>query len=387
MKCAPVRRAASHADQAGARERACTIETPSARTRAASRPALRQIASGFLVSSPRVKCRPPARSTDAINGPPALATNGMPPASATASVISTVVRSDPAGAERGQHLQDDRAAIVGVRDCCHPARYIMRSNGEQAVTTENETTGRLDRGDGVTLAWAKLAGRGPTVVFLPGYRSDMTGDKANALAAHCAANGQALLRLDYSGHGKSGGRFEDGTVGRWAEDAMTVIQAKTTGPLVLVGSSMGGWIALLASRLLAPRLAGLIGIAAAPDFTELLMWDAMSLGERTDLMEHGALTVPSQYGESYQITRALIEDGRNQLLLGEPIDLDCKVRLLHGQRDPDVPWETALRIAEQMASEDVRVILVKDGDHRLSRPSDLSLLCATLAEILGEDGC
>jgi pimeloyl-ACP methyl ester carboxylesterase len=262
----------------------------------------------------------------------------------------------------------------------------MRRRGEQAVTSENETSGRLDRGDGVTLAWAKLAGREPTVVFLPGYRSDMTGDKANALAAHCAATGQALLRLDYSGHGKSGGRFEDGTIGRWAEDALAVIRAQTSGPLVVVGSSMGGWIALLTSRLLGPRVAGLIGIAAAPDFTELLMWDAMSPGERSELMEHGVLTVPSQYGDPYPITRALIEDGRDQLLLGEPIRLDCKVRLLHGQRDPDVPWETALRIAEQVTSDDVRVVLVKDGDHRLSRPADLSLLCATLGEVLGQDG-
>jgi pimeloyl-ACP methyl ester carboxylesterase len=254
------------------------------------------------------------------------------------------------------------------------------------MPTENTIAGRLDRGDGIELAWAKLAGSGPTVVFLPGYRSDMGGDKATALAAHCAATGRALLRLDYSGHGASGGRFEDGTIGRWAEDAMAVIAAQTEGPLVLVGSSMGGWIALLASRVLGPRLAGLIGIAAAPDFTETLMWEAMTFAERTQLMESGVLTVPSQYGDPYPITRALIEDGRKHLLLNQPIHLDCKVRLLQGQRDPDVPWETALRIAEQVTSEDVRVVLIKDGDHRLSRPADLTLLCATLREILGEDG-
>jgi len=248
------------------------------------------------------------------------------------------------------------------------------------------TTGRLDRGDGVELAWAKLPGRSPTVVFLPGYRSDMTGEKATVLAAHCAASGQALLRLDYSGHGASGGRFEDGTIGRWAEDALAVIAAETEGPLVLVGSSMGGWIALLAARVLAERLAGLIGIAAAPDFTEALMWDAMTFEERRRLMEHGVIHAPSQYGEPYPITRKLIEDGRNHLLLGGPIALDCKVRLLHGQRDPDVPWETSLRIAERATGEDVRIVLVKDGDHRLSRPQDLALLCATLRDILGEDG-
>jgi pimeloyl-ACP methyl ester carboxylesterase len=254
------------------------------------------------------------------------------------------------------------------------------------MPTETETTGRLDRGDGVALAWAKLEGRGPTVVFLPGYRSDMTGDKATALAAHCAAKGQALLRLDYAGHGASGGRFADGTIGRWAADALAVIAARTEGPLVLVGSSMGGWIALLAARTLGPRLAGLIGIAAAPDFTETLMWEAMTFAERTRLMDEGAIQVPSQYGEPYPITRALIEDGRRQLVLDRPIELACKVRLLHGQRDPDVPWEMALRIAERITGDDVRTTLVKDGDHRLSRPADLALLLATLGEILGENG-
>ncbi len=254
------------------------------------------------------------------------------------------------------------------------------------MSDDNTTTGRLDRGDGVELAWAKLAGRGPTVVFLPGYRSDMTGEKATILATHCAATGQALLRLDYSGHGASGGRFEDGTIGRWAEDALAVIAAQTVGPLVLVGSSMGGWIALLAARVLAPRVVGLIGIAAAPDFTENLMWEAMTFAERTQLMEQGVLYAPSQYGEPYAITRKLIEDGRNHLLLNQPIQLDCKTRLLHGQRDPDVPWETSLRIAECATGEDVRIILVKDGDHRLSRPQDLGLLCATLDDVLGQDG-
>ncbi len=250
----------------------------------------------------------------------------------------------------------------------------------------NETTGRLDRGDGVGLAWAKLDGRGPTVVFLPGYRSDMGGDKATALAAWCAAREQALLRLDYSGHGASGGRFEDGTIGQWAAYALAVIAAQTEGPLVLVGSSMGGWIALLASRVLGARLAGLVGIAAAPDFTETLMWEAMTFAERTKLMDEGVLVVPSQYGESYPITRLLIEDGRKHLVLGDPIELDCKLRLLHGQRDPDVPWETALRLRERATPAAERVVLVKDGDHRLSRLADLSLLCATLAEVLGEDG-
>ncbi len=249
-----------------------------------------------------------------------------------------------------------------------------------------QSTGRLDRGDGVELAWARHEGRGPTVVFLPGFRSDMTGEKASALAGFCAARGQAMLRFDYSGHGASGGRFEDGTIGRWTDDALAVIDRQSDGRLILVGSSMGGWIALLAALARPHRLAGLIGIAAAPDFTERLMWQAMTAEERATLLRDGVLRVPSRYGEAYPITLALIEDGRSHLLLDRPMALDCPVRLLHGQDDPDVPWETALRIAERLTSGDVQVILVKDGDHRLSRPQDLALLRRTLAALLGEDG-
>jgi pimeloyl-ACP methyl ester carboxylesterase len=249
-----------------------------------------------------------------------------------------------------------------------------------------ETTGRLDRGDGVELAWARLEGRSPAVVFLPGFRSDMTGDKATALAACCAERGQAMIRFDYSGHGSSIGRFEEGTIGRWTEDALVVIDRLSGGPLVLVGSSMGGWIALLAACARPNRIAALIGIAAAPDFTETLMWEAMTFEERARLMRDGVLHVPSQYGESYPITRALIEDGRTHLLLNGPIAIDCPVRLLHGQRDADVPWETALRIAERVTSQDVEVVLVKDGHHRLSRPHDLALLRRTLGTLLDEDG-
>jgi len=245
-----------------------------------------------------------------------------------------------------------------------------------------ETTGRLDRGDGIELAWALLPGRAPTVVFLPGFRSDMTGDKATALAAFCAERGQACLRLDYSGHGTSGGRFEDGTIGRWAGDALTVIDRQSEGPLLLVGSSMGGWIALLAALERKERIAGLVGIAAAPDFTESLMWQAMTFEQRSALMDEGVLYAPSQYGEPYLITRGLIEDGRSHLLLQAPIALDCPVRLLHGQCDPDVPWQTALRIAEQVNGTDVQVTLVKDGDHRLSRPQDLAVLMRTVGALL-----
>jgi pimeloyl-ACP methyl ester carboxylesterase len=249
-----------------------------------------------------------------------------------------------------------------------------------------ETTGRLDRGDGTELAWIRLAGAPPTVVFLTGFRSDLTGDKATALAAFCAERGVGTLRFDYSGHGASGGDFLDGTIGAWAADALAAIDALTAGPLLLVGSSMGGWIGLLTAVARPDRVAALIGIAAAPDFTQRLMWEAMAPSERATLQRDGVLYVPSRYGDPTPITRALIEDGANHLVLTGRIPIHCPVRLLHGQADPDVPWELALRIAEQVETADVRVILVKDGDHRLSRPADLALLRQTVAALLGEDG-
>ena len=249
-----------------------------------------------------------------------------------------------------------------------------------------EQTGRLDRGDGTHLAWARIAGAGPAVVFLPGFASDMRGAKAEALAGACAAAGRAMLRFDYSGHGESDGAFADGTICVWLADALAVIDARSDGKLILVGSSMGGWIALLAALARPARVAGLVGIAAAPDFTETLMWEAMAPAERAALIAHGCLDVPSQYGPPTRVTRALIEDGRRHLLLGGPIPLDVPVRLLHGQRDPDVPWETALRVADRVAGADVRITLVKDGDHRLSRPADLALICHTALALGGKDG-
>ena len=249
-----------------------------------------------------------------------------------------------------------------------------------------DATGRLDRGDGIALAWARQGGDGPAVMFLPGFASDMRGGKATALAAACAAAGRAMVRFDYSGHGGSGGAFADGTIGGWLRDALAVIDRLAAGPLVLVGSSMGGWIALLAALARPGRVAGLVGVAAAPDFTETLMWDAMAPPERAALARDGFLDVPSQYGPPTRVTRALIEEGRRHLLLGAPIPLACPVRLLHGQRDPDVPWETALRLADRLEAGDVRVTLLKDGDHRLSRPADLALLCHTVLALGREDG-
>jgi pimeloyl-ACP methyl ester carboxylesterase len=241
----------------------------------------------------------------------------------------------------------------------------------EAMGTES---GRLPRADGVELAWKRLAGRGPTIVFLPGFRSDMEGAKALRLAAFAAARGQAMLRLDYSGHGASGGRFEDGTIGLWTADALRVIDELTAGPLLLVGSSMGGWIGLNVAQARPERIAGFVGVAAAPDFTESLIWPSLPETARARLLAEGVIHAPSAYGDPLPITRALIEDGRRHLCLGGPIPLRCPVRLLQGQKDPDVPWQTALTIAERVESADVRVILIKDGDHRLSRETDLKAL-------------
>jgi pimeloyl-ACP methyl ester carboxylesterase len=248
-----------------------------------------------------------------------------------------------------------------------------------------EESGTLTRADGVRLAYRRLRGRGPGVVFLGGFHSDMTGQKAETLAGFCEARGQAYLRLDYSGHGASGGRFEDGTIGQWAEDAALVIERLTEGPQILTGSSMGGWIALLLAKRFPERVAGLIGIAAAPDSTEDMIDRRFTPEQRAALARDGIVHLPSAYGDPTPITRALIEDGNRHLVLRTPLPLAAPVRLLHGQQDPDVDWRLSLRTAEAIASPDVQIILVKDGDHRLSRPQDLALLTRTLATLLDED--
>jgi pimeloyl-ACP methyl ester carboxylesterase len=245
-----------------------------------------------------------------------------------------------------------------------------------------EETGRLTRADGVELAWKRQPGAGPTMVFLPGFKSDMEGSKAVFLASWAAACGQAMLRLDYSGHGVSGGRFEDGTIGLWTQDALAVIDALTEGPLLLVGSSMGGWVGLNIALARPERVMAYIGIAAAPDFTEALIWNTMPEAAQAELMATGVVYAPSDYGDPLPITRGLIEDGRQHLLMGAEIPLTCPVRLLQGQRDEDVPWNTALALAERIAGEDVQVTLIKDGDHRLSRPSDLALLLDVVEGLL-----
>lgn len=242
--------------------------------------------------------------------------------------------------------------------------------------------GYLDRGDGVRLAYAFLPGNGPTVVFLHGLMSDMEGGKALALEAHCKARGQAFLRLDCSGHGRSEGKFTDGTISRWRDDAHAVITAQTQGPLVLVGSSMGGWLALLLAKAMPERVRGLVLLAAAPDFTDWGTYASFTPEQREALERDGQVAIPSEYGpDPYIYTKALIDDGANNRLLTGPIPFDGPVRLLQGQQDPDVPWEIALKIAEKLTTPNVRLHLVKDGDHRLSRPQDLDLLCAVVGEL------
>ena len=240
----------------------------------------------------------------------------------------------------------------------------------------------LDAPHGRRIAHHRTEGRPPGIVFLPGLRSDMEGDKALRIEAFARSRGQACLRFDYSGHGASGGAFADGTIGVWAEDARAVIDAATEGPQVLVGSSMGGWIALLLARADPGRVHALVTIAAAPDFTEDGYWASWSEAERERLMREGRIEEPSDYGEPMIITRALIEDGRRHLVLREPLALPMPVRMLQGTADEPVPVETALRLLAHAEGPDIRLTLVKDADHRLSDPASLDLLERTVAELL-----
>jgi pimeloyl-ACP methyl ester carboxylesterase len=223
----------------------------------------------------------------------------------------------------------------------------------------------------------------PGIVFLGGFKSDMTGTKAAALDAFCQARGLGYLRFDYSGHGASGGAFLDGTISRWFADALAAFDRLTEGPQILVGSSMGGWIMLLVALARPERIKGLVGVAPAPDFTEALIWRTLSDDARAKILREGKLEQPSDYSsDPYVITKALIEDGRNNLLLGGPIAIDAPVRLLHGLNDRDVPHRISLELQALLTSRDVVVNLIKDGDHRLSRPQDLARLSAALDELV-----
>jgi pimeloyl-ACP methyl ester carboxylesterase len=231
------------------------------------------------------------------------------------------------------------------------------------------------------------AGNVPGLFWLSGFNSDMQGTKALALDAWAMGHGRACVRFDYSGHGSSGGAFVEGTIGRWLEETIAVFDAFCEGPQVVIGSSMGGWMALLLAREIARRrgqshasLAGLVLIAPAPDFTEELMWKGFSPEVREQIEITGVWLRPSQYGEPYPITRALIENGRNHLLLGSTIEVGCPVRILQGAQDPDVPWRHAFALAHRLPSDDVVLTMIQDGDHRLSRPQDIARIIASVEE-------
>ena len=227
----------------------------------------------------------------------------------------------------------------------------------------------------------------PGLFWLGGFNSDMKGTKALALDEWAATHGRACIRFDYSGHGESGAAFVDGTIGRWLEESVAVFDRFCSGPQVVIGSSMGGWMALLLARELARRstkqasLAGLVLIAPAPDFTEELMWNGFAPEVRQEIETKGVWLRPSQYGDPYPITRALIEEGRNHLLLGSAIEVGCPVRILQGAQDPDVPWRHAFALAQRLPAEDVVLTMIQDGDHRLSRPQDIARIIAAVAEI------
>ena len=241
----------------------------------------------------------------------------------------------------------------------------------------------LDLPDGRRIAYRRSEGRAPGVVFLGGLRSDMTGSKATFLEAWAHARGLAFLRFDYTGHGASSGDFLRGGIGDWARDAQDAVARLTKGPQILVGSSMGGWIALILAERMPGRLAGLVGIAAAPDFTEDGMWATMDEDQRARLLAEGRIELPSDYSDDpYPITRHLIEDGRRNLVLRAPLSLPFPVRLLHGTADRDVPIATPLRLLAHATGPDIRLTFVKDADHRFSAPENLELIARTLEEIL-----
>lgn len=248
---------------------------------------------------------------------------------------------------------------------------------------ENSQKSILPRSDGATIAYDQIEGIGPGIVFLHGLKSDRRGTKASHLFDYCKASGRSFLTLDMYGHGDSSGDFIDGSITRWTEDAVAAIDDLTTGPQILVGSSMGGWVMLKAALTRPDRIAGLIGIAAAPDFTETLIWNSLSEDERAEVENTGRLTMPTSYEEDpYDIGFTLIEDGRANLLLANPIPFTGPAHFLHGLADEDVPWTVSVQIAECLESTDAHATLVKDGAHNLSRPNDLDLLTRSLRVIL-----
>ncbi len=240
--------------------------------------------------------------------------------------------------------------------------------------------------DGTKIAYHKTDGATPGVIFLGGFRSDMTGSKALALEEFCKERGQQFIRFDYFGHGESEGAFIEGTIGRWADNIVAVMeQIAGNDPQILVGSSMGGWLMLLAALRSPKKVAGLIGIAAAPDFTELLMWDKFTPEQQNEMREKGMVEIPNCYDEEpYKITMNLIAESGDHLVLDGDININCPVMLIHGMKDEDVPWEFAMTLNEKITSKDVRTLLVDDGDHRMSSEKHLKIIGKQLNRMLDE---
>ena len=235
------------------------------------------------------------------------------------------------------------------------------------------------------IAYNQMPGKSPGVVFLTGFKSDMTGTKALALEKICQNRNQAFLRFDYTGHGQSSGKFEDGTIGDWTNDTILALDNLCNGPQILVGSSMGGWIMLLAALARPENIVGLVGIAAAPDFTEDLLIKNFSESQLDQLQKNGYVKIPNCYNEEpYIISKALLDEGQKHLLLKDEIPIDCPVRLIHGELDQDVPWKTSFRLSKSLRSQDVSILFVKGGDHRMSEPQDLDRLCSTLENLLDQ---
>jgi hypothetical protein len=249
------------------------------------------------------------------------------------------------------------------------------------MSNSAEVNGRLES-DGAAIAWRRVAGRGPTLLWLGGFRSEMSGTKASALAAWAAREGRDFLRFDYFGHGVSDGRFEDGDITRWRADALAVLDALTEGPVIPIGSSMGGWLACLVALARPSRIGGLVLIAPAADFTERLIAPGLSREARMALRRDGLWRRPSAYDpDGYPITRQLLEDGARWSILPGPVPIEAPVRILQGGADAEVPWRHALDLALAIKGVDVIFSLVRDGDHRLSRPQDLGRLNAFVAEL------
>jgi pimeloyl-ACP methyl ester carboxylesterase len=242
---------------------------------------------------------------------------------------------------------------------------------------------RYETPSGDVLAYHQFTGKNPGIVFLGGFRSDMSGSKALALEAFCKEQNLSYLRFDYFAHGATGGDFSKGTIGRWTQNAVEIIEGLTDGPQLIIGSSMGGWLMLKTALAIPERVHALLGIAAAPDFTERLMWAQFQEKAKVELAENGLIYLPSEYDDPYPIYKEFIEDGRmQQVLKNLPLNINCPVRLLHGMQDAEVPWQLSFELAEALVTKDVLVSLVKDAGHRFSEADQIKLILATVKELL-----